>query len=272
MKDRASLVNAAALQGVLGDAEDGHRRLWLVPSLLDGRLRLRDNLGMHEFLRASAAERGYQVAPVGIAKSPKVESLATGLTSRIYPVLTHARGTQVHGQFKQLAEFVLERLTALAGPRAASAPEAPPEAERPRLLAPTCPLCAAPAPAVGCYFQARHSRHRGLLHAGCLARLSRPEELAGAEAAVLVLELAAEGEPPLQLLAFAADGSPLGAAPAPAGWDELLFRVCDRQPEELFKERLLIGLERRSAADWRQLFPPLRRRILAAGNEPGIAD
>ncbi len=275
VKDRASLVNAAALQALLAEAGDGPERLWLVPSLIDGRLRLRGNLGMHDFLVRSAQERGYQVAPTAIAKSPKVESLASGLSSRIYPVLTHARTTQVHGQFRTLAEFVLERLAALPAPLAGGGPEAPIEADSSRLYAATCPLCAAPAPEIGAYYQALHGRRRGLLHAGCLSRLvaGSAAESAADEGAALLLRYSAERQPPLVLQRIPGD-APLPDAVEPATtsagpWQLLLQRVCSRSPEELFRECLLIVPGRRAVADWRDVVRPLRRRLLEGLRDAG---
>ena len=275
VKDRASLVNAAAVQAQLAGETAGAERLWLVPSLIDGRLRLRENLGMQEFLVWSAQERGYQVAPTGIAKSPKVESLATGLSSRIYPILTHARSTQVHRQFRTLAEFVLGRLAALPAPLAARGPDLAAGELRSRLHAATCPLCAAPAPGAGAYYQALHSRHRGLLHAGCLARLlaaSEFETMPG-EGSALLLHFAAEQDPALTLHLVAGDGRAPGAvelSPAAAdSWREFLHQVCGRMPEELFREELLIGLGSRRVDAWRETFGPLRRQALQTLRDGG---
>ncbi|AMV72959.1 hypothetical protein JCM30471_36030 [Desulfuromonas carbonis] len=268
VKDRASLVNAAALQALLADSDSGPGRLWLVPSLIDGRLRLRDNLGMHEFLVWGARERGYQVAPTAIAKSPKVESLASGLSSRIYPVLTHARGTQVHGQFKLLAEFVIERLALQPGPLAAQGPASlPPTDGRPGLFAAACPLCSAPAPEIGPCYQTLQSRHRGLLHAACLNRLVDRDLLwaGGDDPAVLAIRFDAEQRPRLSMKYLTAQGAQPGEGelpiPAEVGQD-LLVRLCGRAIDDLFKECLLVGLASRSEQEWRHHFPPLRRTVL----------
>ena len=98
VKDRPSLVNTASLARILKDADTGLDRMWLLPSLIDARLRFRDNLGVREYLAFAAEERGYQVLDLFIAKSPKVESLVTNLSSRVYPVLTHARGRRCTGR------------------------------------------------------------------------------------------------------------------------------------------------------------------------------
>jgi len=274
VKDRASLVNAAALQALLAASDNGPGRLWLVPSLIDGRLRLRDNLGMQEFLVWGARERGYQVAPTAIAKSPKVESLASGLSSRIYPVLTHARGTQVHGQFKLLAEFVIERLAHQPAPLAVQGASSLPAEGRPGLFAADCPLCSAPAPGVGPCYQALHTRQRGLLHAACLNRLVDTGLLqtGGEDPAVLAINFDAEQRPRSSLQFFSADGTQFGEGALPIAAEvgqELLARLCGRSIDELFKECLLVGLARRSAEEWRQHFPPLRRAVLETMRVPG---
>ena len=108
VKDRAALVNAGALRQVLTAVERADR-LWLLPSLVDTRARLNAEVRVHDFLAYAARERDYQVMDIYISKSPKVESLASGFSSCIRPILTHARNTAVHGQLKQLAEFVLSK-------------------------------------------------------------------------------------------------------------------------------------------------------------------
>lgn len=108
IKERSSLVNVAALLQAIKEYGGDERTLWVLPSLVDARSRLHDGRGVQDFLEFSARERGYQIAPAAMAKSPKVESLATGFSRRIYPVLTHARSTLVHRQLHDLAAFVLE--------------------------------------------------------------------------------------------------------------------------------------------------------------------
>ncbi len=177
IKDRASLVNASALQQILTAGERADR-LWLVPSLVDSRARLNAEVKVHEFLAYAARERDYQVLDIYISKSPKVEGLASGFSSRLRPVLTHARNTAVHGQFKCLAEFVLTRF------------DAEPADERGRQAGLTqdvftnistghrrrlvleCPLCCCQSLADDghFYFDIR-SRRRGFIHPGCFKQI-----------------------------------------------------------------------------------------------------
>lgn len=174
VKDRPSLVNAAAVVRAAGQT-DADGRVWLVPSLIDGRLRLENGAGMRDYLTLMAAERDLPLAPVAIAKSPKVESLAAGFGSRIHPVLTRARSTAVHRQLRDLARFVLERhQQAMEQGRLRCTPagdDSLPARRRQRLL-PVCPVCARPASAAGgglCI--ARSGRRLAVVHGACLNRL-----------------------------------------------------------------------------------------------------
>lgn len=177
VKDRAALVNAAALREVLASAGSASR-LWLLPSLIDPRARLNAEVRVHDFLRYAAAERDYQVLDISISKSPKVEGLASGFSSRIRPVLTHARNTAVHGQLKSLAEFVLATCDTSTGGReegGAAAIEDIPEnlaaGFRRRLYA-GCPVCRqSSAGQYDSFFFDFRSRQRGFLHGNCFNRL-----------------------------------------------------------------------------------------------------
>ncbi len=273
VKDRASLVNAAALQAVLANVEGGPDRLWLVPSLIDGRLKLRENLGMLEFLIWASRERDYQVFPAGISKSPKVESLATGFSSRVHPILTHARGTAVHGQFRLLGEFVLERLAALAGPLAHRPAPIAPEAIPSRLLEVLCPGCASTAPVSGHFFQALRSRRRGFLHQACVRNLLNGSELLEElpEGALLAVIDDEDGQG-IDLILFDENGQELVTAraepTAAAQWRELFGRAAGRFANELYRECLLVGLGNSRPEDWRDpcwrsRFAGLRRQVLS---------
>lgn len=195
VKDRAALINAAALRTVLADAGRADR-LWLVPSLVDARARLNSEVRVSDFLAFAARERDYQVAEVVIAKSPRVESLSSGFSTRIRPVLTHARQTAVHGQLRQLAEFVLARRAsgASAGQSTAAADVSP---LLPRRVVTECPLCAGPVPAgsAGHHFFDLRSRRRGIMHPPCLQELLRDCELGvlSGPDGLLVLELLGPG-------------------------------------------------------------------------------
>jgi hypothetical protein len=151
-------------------------RLWLLPSLVDTRARLNAEVRVHEFLTYAARERDYQVLDIFISKSPKVESLASGFSSSVRPVLTHARNTAVHPQFKQLAEFVLKRFDTGPPAPASSVREPLPDesglsvSHRRRVL--ECPVCCQASDAMdGHFFFDLRSRRRGYLHPDCFAEI-----------------------------------------------------------------------------------------------------
>jgi cellulose biosynthesis protein BcsQ len=174
IKDRAALLNAESLRQVLKQ-EACADRLCLLPSLVDTRARLNTEVRVHEFLRYAARERDYQILDIQISKSPKVESLASGFSSRIRPVITHARNTAVHGQFRQLAEFALQKFDATVTTPAL--PRLSPSHHKDDVLSvtqrrkvPECPVCCQPfASNKGHFFFDMRSRRCGHVHTGCYA-------------------------------------------------------------------------------------------------------
>lgn len=171
VKDRAALVNADALRQVL-KAVDRSERLWLLPSLVDNRARLNAEVRVHEFLAYAARERDYQIMDFFISKSPKVESLASGFSSSIRPVLTHAKNTAVHPQFRRLADFVLQRYDAnphRADDRVPASLQNIPGATAARRRQFTeCPVCGEESVAgEGHFFFDLRSRRYGYIHPGC---------------------------------------------------------------------------------------------------------
>jgi cellulose biosynthesis protein BcsQ len=171
IKDRAALMNAASLRDILSEG-DRADRLWLLPSLVDNRARLNAGVRVHEFLAYAARERDYQVLDFCISKSPKVEGLASGFSSVIRPVLMHARNTAVHGQFKQLAEFVLTRADTTPVINAACCVGSSDNLNAHRRLVPECPVCGQHSLAgAGHFFFDLRSRRRGFLHPDCFAQI-----------------------------------------------------------------------------------------------------
>jgi hypothetical protein len=181
VKDRAALINAGSLRKIMADAGRAEK-VWLLPSLVDARARLNAEVRVYEFLVYGARERDYQVLDICISKSPKVEGLASGFSSRIWPVLTHARNTSVHGQFKKLAEFVLSNsATETFEDRSDSCGEGGlaglPAARRRKLIL-ECPLCCQQSlHADGHFFFDLSSRRRGFLHPDCCDQLFAELEL-----------------------------------------------------------------------------------------------
>ncbi|HKK00613.1 MAG TPA: ParA family protein [Desulfuromonadales bacterium] len=175
IKDRPSLINVASLQQTLRRDGGDPGGIWLVPSLIDPDLRMRESVDIRDLLVCSARERDYQVVETFIARSPEVEALTGGFSSRIHPVLTHARDTLVHRQLLELAGFVLERFAGdEAGPAAETEDTLPETAGRPFS---ECPFCLASAGGGGRYFQDLRTRRRGFFHADCLAKLLKDSEL-----------------------------------------------------------------------------------------------
>ncbi|TLM65731.1 MAG: hypothetical protein FDZ69_08580 [Deltaproteobacteria bacterium] len=266
VKDRAALVNAAALRAVLQEAgRDG--RLWLVPSLVDSRARLSGDVKVGDFLTFAAREREYQVVDLVISKSPRVESLASGFSTRIRPVLTHARQTAVHGQLKQLAEFVLARRAAAPAPPAGGG--VPPAHRR---LAVECPVCADRAlDGAGHAFFDLRSRRRGLIHPQCLAELLGDCELGLllAPESLFVIEMAGPGmldeEPELQLHLFDAGDRLIASERPPEGGDGPLRAAVEamtgRKWQAALREWILIAATAGPADD---LTAPAAGRSLAA--------
>ncbi len=178
IKDRASLVNASALRKIMTAAERADR-LWLLPSLVDCRARLNAEVRVHEFLAYAARERDYQVLDIYISKSPKVESLASGFSSRLRPVLTHARNTAVHRQFKCLAEFVLTRFDTEPDDKRGLRTELTRDvltniaAGHHRRLVLECPHCCRQSLAGdGHFYFDMRSRRRGFIHPSCFNQIS----------------------------------------------------------------------------------------------------
>jgi chromosome partitioning protein len=199
VKDRAALINSETIRQVLSDAGRADR-LWLVPSLVDSRARLNAEVRVHEFLTYAARERDHQVLDTWISKSPKVESLASGFSSSIKPVLTHARNTAVHGQLKDLSEFVLSHFENQTAPleRAAPGPMTPDgaaeAAANERRLILECPVCCRQSfPGKGHYYFDLRSRQKGFLHPACFTKLVDELDLEEFESQVDLIALTIEG-------------------------------------------------------------------------------
>ncbi|BCR05756.1 chromosome partitioning protein ParA [Desulfuromonas versatilis] len=107
VKDAPSLENCRNLYEFFDAQGLSRRALRLLPCLVDSRIHFdgpfRDP---YQLLKAYAINRGYKCLEGYIAKSPKVESLNTNPQGKVYPVLTHGRGTDVHLQFAHLARQV----------------------------------------------------------------------------------------------------------------------------------------------------------------------
>lgn len=259
IKDRPSLVNASALQQALIDGGSDPKSLWLLPSLIDGRTRLKERtVGIRDFLVYSAKERDFQVVDTFISKSPKVESLTTSFSSRIYPVLTHARGTTVHRQMKDLAAFVgkqnsVQNLPGRKPPARilAAVDDLPPG--RASHLGGECPNCGRRVTGQdGYFFQDLRHHQTGFFHSSCLDQLLVNAELQDffPERGGLLFHLpemgfsGEEGEVTLSL--YDEDGEEIvmeNIPPETSGKIMAMMQAATaRENSEMFREMILVAI------------------------------
>lgn len=154
VKDMPSLENCRNIFDLFDKKGYDKRSLSLIPCLVDSRIKYDGPFGDQKtLLKAYAINRGYRCFDTFISKSPKVESLNTNPDGRIYPILTHARNTDVFGQFASLARTILDEYRATGEPRSRlarewflSEEERGKEAYLRRItgLKKACPLCERP--------------------------------------------------------------------------------------------------------------------------------
>ena len=107
VKDAPSLENCRHLYDFFGTHNLPKKALRILPCLVDSRIRYEGPFrDPYQLLKSYAINRAYRCLEGFIAKSPKVESLNTNPEGKIYPILTHGRGTEVHLQFAHLARQV----------------------------------------------------------------------------------------------------------------------------------------------------------------------
>ena len=288
VKDRPSLVNAGALQQALVDGGNDADRLWLVPSLIDGRTKLKEDTGIRDFIVYSAKERNFQVVDGFISKSPKVESLTTNFSSRIYPVLTHARGTAVHKQFKELSLFIQRQYEATGDsgdkPLArvlAAVDDLPPG--RASHLAADCPVCFKRVTGQDGYFYQDLRHHQtGFMHSSCLDQLLQPAELQALfpDQGAILFHLSETGltceEGDVSLHLYDDDGEEIAVEGIPVDKSgkiiEMFQTAVDREPGEMFREMILVTLSPKAplhflGATGADEFARLRRRVLESLRE-----
>ena len=108
VKDLPSLENCKNIFALFDQRGIDKKSLALIPCLIDSRIKF-DGIFKDQktLLRAIAINRGYRCLDTYISKSPKVESLNTNPEGKIYPILTHARGTEVHNQFMEITRDIL---------------------------------------------------------------------------------------------------------------------------------------------------------------------
>jgi chromosome partitioning protein len=185
VKDMASLENCKNIFALFEQRGMDKKSLALIPCLVDERIKF-DGIfkDLKTLLRAFAANRGYRCMDTFISKSPKVESLNTNPDGKIYPILTHARGTDVHGQFSDIAREMIRNIDATPEPRSllyarwlAEKEDKKKEAYLARLegLADRCLICGAllaeRPQGRGFYYETSDRARRGFLHSECFAEM-----------------------------------------------------------------------------------------------------
>lgn len=149
VKDAPSLENCRHLADFMTVQQRSRARLKVLPCLIDTRIRFSGPFqNSYQLLKAYAINRGYRCYEGYIAKSPKVESLATNPSGKVYPVITHARNTDVHLQMTHLARQVYLEYLEQTGPSThqerhatGSAPVRKASRQRGVALHPCCPGC-----------------------------------------------------------------------------------------------------------------------------------
>jgi cellulose biosynthesis protein BcsQ len=187
VKDAPSLENCRNLYDFFSQHGLSKKALRILPCLVDSRIRYEGPFrDPYQLLKAYAINRGYRCLEGFIAKSPKVESLNTNPSGKIYPVLTHGRGTEVHLQFTHLARQVYLDLCDCDQPRLdrvqadledLSAHRNAAFLERKANLLPTCLVCgqtlvsAAGVGSAGYFAETGTGSAAGFLDEECFSRL-----------------------------------------------------------------------------------------------------
>ena len=181
VKDMPSLENCRNIFSLFEQRGIDKKSLALIPCLVDERIKFEGVFkDQKTLLRAFAANRGYRCLDTYISKSPKVESLNTNPDGKIYPILTHARGTEVHGQFAEISRDILRSYDATPESRAclyyswlAEKEGKKKESFLARLegLAERCLICGAllteQPEGRGFYYETSDRAARGFLHGDC---------------------------------------------------------------------------------------------------------
>ena len=182
VKDMPSLENCKNIFALFDQRGIDKKSLALIPCLIDSRIKFeglfRDQKSL---LRAYAVNRGYRCMDTFISKSPKVDSLNTNPEGKIYPILTHARNTEVHLQFTEIARDILRSHDGTGESRAClyhtwllEKESSKKESYLARLegLVDRCPICGAlfadASEGRGFYFETSDRSSQGFLHSNCV--------------------------------------------------------------------------------------------------------
>ncbi len=118
VKDTPSLENCKNIFDLFEQKGMNRKSLALIPCLIDSRVKFEGLFkDQKSLLKGFAVSRGFRCFDNFIPKSPKVDSLNTNPDGRVYPILTNARGTEVHNQFSQFARTILAEYRETTEPR-----------------------------------------------------------------------------------------------------------------------------------------------------------
>ena len=185
VKDLPSLENCKNIFALFDQRGIDKKSLALIPCLIDSRIKFEGIFkDQKTLLRAIAVNRGYRCLDSYISKSPKVESLNTNPDGKIYPILTHARGTEVHGQFMEITRDILRSVDATKETRAClyhtwllekEAHKKESYLARLEGLAERCLICGAllaeNSDDRSFYFETSDRSARGFLHGNCVSNM-----------------------------------------------------------------------------------------------------
>jgi len=185
VKDLPSLDNCKNIFALFDQRGIDKKSLALLPCLIDSRIKFEGVFkDQKSLLRAFAVNRGYRCLDTYISKSPKVESLNTNPEGKIYPILTHARGTEVHSQFMEISRDILRSFDATKETRAClyhtwllEKEAGKKESYLARLegLAERCLICGAlladHSEDRSFYFETSDHTSRGFLHGNCVSKM-----------------------------------------------------------------------------------------------------
>lgn len=183
VKDMASLENCKNIFALFDQRGIDKKSLALLPCLIDSRIKFEGVFkDQKTLLRAFAINRGYRCLDNYISKSPKVESLNTNPDGKIYPILTHAKGTDVYVQFLSLTTDILNVYDKTPDSRASlyhawlqekDAKKREAYIARLEGLAEHCYICgkllAENRDGRGFYFETSDRAARGFLHSDCFS-------------------------------------------------------------------------------------------------------
>lgn len=187
VKDMPSLENCKNIFALFDQRGIDKKSLMLLPCLIDNRIKY-DGMfkDQRTLLRAFAINRGYRCMDTYISKSPKVESLNTNPEGKIYPVISHARETDVHPQMTEIAKAIIAHYNVTPETRStlyyrwySEQEDLKKEAYLARLegISSHCLLCGkaleigAGGISKGFYYESKDRMQRGFIHSDCFVPL-----------------------------------------------------------------------------------------------------